>query len=50
MPFTNDNLELTARGSYRLGNHLKLDLSYVHNEIKHTVREVPDAEKQNRLV
>jgi hypothetical protein len=44
MPFANDNLELTARASYRVTNHIKLDLSYVHNSIEHSVREVPDAD------
>ena len=48
MPFANDNLELTARASYRLDPHLKLDLSYVHNAIEHSVREVPDAD-DNRV-
>lgn len=48
MPFANDNLEVTARGTYRLDTHLKLDLSYVHNSIKHTVRSVPNA-GDNRL-
>jgi Putative outer membrane beta-barrel porin, MtrB/PioB len=44
LPFANDNLQLTARASYRLANHMKLDLSYVHNAIEHTVREVPNAD------
>jgi len=48
MPFANDNLELSARGGYRIDNHLKLDLSYVHNSIRHSVREVPDAD-DNRV-
>jgi Putative outer membrane beta-barrel porin, MtrB/PioB len=43
MPFANDNLAITARASYRFDNHLKFDLSYVHNSIEHSVREVPDA-------
>ncbi|HEY2446883.1 MAG TPA: MtrB/PioB family outer membrane beta-barrel protein [Rhizomicrobium sp.] len=42
-PFANNNLELTARGSYRLDNHVKLDLTYVHNAIGHSVRELPIA-------
>ena len=48
MPFANDNLELTARTSYRLDNHVKLDLSYVHNSIEHSVRELPNAD-DNRV-
>lgn len=48
MPFANDNLEVTARGSYRLDTHLKLDLSYVHNSIEHTVRALPNAD-DNRV-
>jgi hypothetical protein len=48
MPFANDNLEVTARGTYRLDTHLKLDLSYVHNSIEHTVRAVPNAD-DNRV-
>lgn len=43
LPFANDNLQLTAKGDYRLDNHLKLEASYVHNSIEHSVREVPDA-------
>ena len=43
MPFANDNLQLTAKGDYRLDNHLKLEASYTHNSIEHSVREVPDA-------
>ncbi|HEX4160626.1 MAG TPA: MtrB/PioB family outer membrane beta-barrel protein, partial [Rhizomicrobium sp.] len=42
MPFANDNLELTARGSYRIASHVKLDLSYIHNAVEHSVREVPN--------
>jgi len=48
MPFANDNLAVTARGTYRLDTHLKLDLSYVHNSIEHTVRAVPNAD-DNRV-
>jgi hypothetical protein len=48
MPFANDNLQLTARASYRLDNHVKLDLSYVHNSIEHSVREVSNAD-DNRV-
>jgi MtrB/PioB family decaheme-associated outer membrane protein len=48
LPFANDNLELTARASYRIATHLKLDLTYVHNAIEHTVREVPNAD-DNRV-
>ena len=48
LPFANDNLEISARASYRLDNHMKLDFSYVHNAIKHSVREVPDAD-DNRV-
>ncbi|HEY4076021.1 MAG TPA: MtrB/PioB family outer membrane beta-barrel protein [Rhizomicrobium sp.] len=44
LPFANDNLELSARASYRLDNHMKLDLSFVHNSIEHSVREVADAD------
>lgn len=44
LPYANDNLQLTARASYRLANHMKLDLSYVHNAIEHSVREVPNAD------
>jgi hypothetical protein len=43
MPFANDNLALTARASYRFDTHFKADLSFVHNSIEHSVREVPDA-------
>jgi hypothetical protein len=48
MPFANDNLTLTARASYRVANHVKLDLSYIHNSIEHSVREVPNA-NENRV-
>lgn len=48
MPFANDNLELTARTSYRVANHVKLDLTYMHNAIEHSVREVPNAD-DNRV-
>lgn len=48
MPFANDNLEVTTRASYRFDNHVKLDLSYIHNSIEHSVREVPNAD-DNRL-
>lgn len=48
MPFANDNLKLTARASYRIDNHIKLDLTYVHNSIEHSVREVPNAD-DNRI-
>ncbi|HKD24132.1 MAG TPA: MtrB/PioB family decaheme-associated outer membrane protein [Rhizomicrobium sp.] len=48
MPFANDNLQLTAKGSYRLANHMKLEFSYVHNSIEHSVREVPNAD-DNRV-
>jgi len=44
MPFANDNLQLTANASYRLDNHMKLDLSYANNMIEHSVREVPNAD------
>jgi MtrB/PioB family decaheme-associated outer membrane protein len=44
LPYANDNLQLTAGASYRVANHMKLDLSYVHNAIEHTVREVPNAD------
>lgn len=43
MPFANDNLALTARASYRFDSHFKVNLSFVHNSIEHSVREVPDA-------
>lgn len=48
IPFANDNLELSARASYRMDRHIKLDLSYVHNAIHHSAREVPDAD-DNRV-
>lgn len=48
MPFANDSLALTARASYRVANHVKLDLTYTHNSIEHSVREVPDAD-ENRV-
>ena len=43
LPFANDNLQLTAKANYRLDNHLKLEASYVHNSIDHSVREVANA-------
>lgn len=43
MPFANDNLEVSATAAYRIDNHVKLDLSFTHNAIHHTAREVPDA-------
>jgi MtrB/PioB family decaheme-associated outer membrane protein len=48
MPFANDNLDLTSRVSYRVSNHVKLDLSYIHNSIEHSVRELPNAD-DNRV-
>lgn len=44
MPFANDNLEMTAEGTYRIGSHTKIGLSYSLNLIKHSVREVPNAD------
>ncbi|HEY3637846.1 MAG TPA: MtrB/PioB family outer membrane beta-barrel protein [Rhizomicrobium sp.] len=44
LPFANDNLEMTARGSYRVTNHIKLDLSYIHNSIEHSVRELANGD------
>jgi hypothetical protein len=48
IPFANDSVELTARGSYRFGNHVKLDLSYIHNAVEHSYRELPNAD-DNRI-
>lgn len=48
MPFANNNLELSTRASYRFDNHVKLDLTYTHNAIGHSVREVPNAD-DNRV-
>jgi MtrB/PioB family decaheme-associated outer membrane protein len=48
LPFANDNLELTAQASYRVANHVKLDFSYIHNSVEHSVREVPDG-NENRV-
>lgn len=48
IPFANNTVELTARGSYRLDNHLKLELSYVHNAVEHSDRELPNAD-DNRV-
>jgi len=48
IPFANNSVELTARGSYRLDNHMKLDLSYVHNAVEHSDRELPNAD-DNRV-
>ncbi len=44
VPYANDNLEFDGDAAYRLTNHLKLDLSYTHNNIRHSDREVPDAD------
>jgi len=44
IPFANDNLQLTAKASYRIDNHLKLDISYANNTIQHSAREVPNAD------
>jgi hypothetical protein len=43
LPFANDNLQVTAKASYRIDNHLKLEAAYTYNAIEHSVREVPDA-------
>jgi hypothetical protein len=43
LPFANDNLEVTASAAWRLDSHARLDASYVHNAIHHSIREVPDA-------
>ena len=48
IPFANDNLELDADAAYRISDHMKLDLTYTHNNIQHSAREVPDAD-DNRL-
>jgi hypothetical protein len=48
VPFANNTVELTARGSYRVANHIKLDLSYVHNAVEHSDRELPNAD-DNRV-
>ena len=48
IPFANDNFELDATAAWRLSNHMKLDASFTHNNIRHTDREVPDAD-DNRL-
>jgi MtrB/PioB family decaheme-associated outer membrane protein len=48
LPFANDNLQISANAGYRLDNHLKVDLTYTHNSIHHSVREVPDA-NDNRV-
>lgn len=50
IPFANDRLDLTAKASYRLDNHLKLDVSYVHSAIKHSAREVPNADDNRARV
>ena len=44
MPFANDNLELLARADYRLSTHMKLEVSYKHNAVEHSVRELPNAD------
>ncbi len=44
IPFANDKLDLTAKATYRVDNHLKLDVSYVHSLIQHSAREVPNAD------
>jgi len=44
IPFANDNLELDAKAAWRLSSHMKLDATYTHNTIRHTAREVPDAD------
>ncbi len=48
IPFANDNLEVSAAAAYRLTAHVKLDASFTHNAIHHSVREVADAD-DNRL-
>jgi hypothetical protein len=48
MPFANDNFEVSGRASYRVSNHVKLDVTYTHNTIEHSVREVPNAD-DNRV-
>ncbi|HSZ73846.1 MAG TPA: MtrB/PioB family outer membrane beta-barrel protein [Rhizomicrobium sp.] len=48
IPFANDNLEVDADAAYRISTHLKLDLDYTHNNIRHSDREVPDAD-DNRI-
>lgn len=48
IPFANDALKATASASYRVDNHLKLDLTFDHNTVHHTAREVADAD-DNRV-
>ena len=48
VPYTNDDLELSAQGSYRFDNHVKLDLTYTHSDVGHRFREVPISD-ENRL-
>lgn len=43
MPFANDRMTLKAKADYRLDKHWKLDLSYTHDSIDHSVREVTDS-------
>lgn len=44
MPFANDTLELSARGTYRLDPHTRLDASYRHNNVHHSIRYIEDAD------
>lgn len=43
LPYANDRTTLKAQADYRLNNHWKLDLSYTHDNVDHSVREVTDS-------
>ncbi|MBV9570708.1 MAG: MtrB/PioB family outer membrane beta-barrel protein [Alphaproteobacteria bacterium] len=44
MPFANDDLNESAKADYRLGTHSKLEISYTHDAVAHSIREVPDSD------
>ncbi len=44
MPFANDDLKESAKADYRLSTHSKLEVSYTHDAVAHSIREVPDSD------
>ena len=44
MPFANDDLKESVKADYRLSTHSKFELSYTHDAVEHSIREVPDSD------